>query len=85
MDWLNIVINRISPTLATLYVNEVSKGLNGLATWALNDTIVDTIGAYANNTNNFTGQIASIQFYNRALSANEILHNYNALKGRFGL
>ena len=26
-----------------------------------------------------------VQIYNRALSANEVLHNYNALKGRFGL
>ena len=31
----------------------------------------------------YSGEIANIQFYNRALSANEVLHNYNALKGRF--
>ena len=31
------------------------------------------------------GNIANIQIYNRKLSANEVLHNYNALKGRFGL
>ena len=30
------------------------------------------------------GSIASVQLYNRPLSANEVLHNYNALKGRFG-
>jgi hypothetical protein len=29
------------------------------------------------------GNIANVQIYNRALSANEVLHNYNALKGRF--
>ena len=33
----------------------------------------------------FNGKIPNIQFYNRALSASEVLHNYNALKGRFGL
>ena len=33
----------------------------------------------------FLGEIASLHIYNRALSANEVLHNYNALKGRFGL
>ena len=32
-----------------------------------------------------TGLIANVHIYNRALSANEVLHNYNALKGRFGL
>jgi hypothetical protein len=31
------------------------------------------------------GNVANVQIYNRALSSNEILHNYNALKGRFGL
>ena len=36
-------------------------------------------GGYAN------GKIANFHIYNRALSANEVLHNYNALKGRFGL
>ena len=32
-----------------------------------------------------TGNIASVQIYNRALSAQEVLQNYNALKGRYGL
>jgi hypothetical protein len=32
-----------------------------------------------------TGKIASVKVYNRALSAQEILQNYNATKGRFGL
>jgi hypothetical protein len=31
------------------------------------------------------GNIANTQIYNRALSSAEVLHNYNALKGRFGL
>jgi hypothetical protein len=33
----------------------------------------------------FNGNIANIQIYNRALSATEILQNYNAQKSRFGL
>ena len=36
-------------------------------------------GSYAN------GQIANTQIYNLTLSTSEVLHNYNALKGRFGL
>ena len=39
-------------------------------------------GTYANFLN---GNIASFQIYNRALSAQEVLQNYNATKGRFGL
>ena len=33
----------------------------------------------------FNGQIGPILIYNRALSASEVLQNYNRLKGRFGL
>tara|TARA_B100001778_G_scaffold320042_1_gene310080 strand:+ start:386 stop:1075 length:690 start_codon:yes stop_codon:yes gene_type:complete len=29
------------------------------------------------------GNVANVHLYNRALSANEVLHNYNALKSRF--
>jgi hypothetical protein len=35
--------------------------------------------------NYLRGKIPSIQIYNRALSADEVLQNYNATKGRFGL
>jgi len=31
------------------------------------------------------GNISVVQIYNRALSAQEVLQNYNAIKGRFGL
>ena len=41
------------------------------------------IGAYYSNVYTFNGNIGPAQIYNRALSANELLHNYNALKGRF--
>ena len=40
-------------------------------------------GPFENNY--YNGNIANIQIYNRALSSSEVLHNYNALKGRFGL
>ena len=33
----------------------------------------------------FTGDVAQAQIYNRALTSTEILQNYNATKGRFGL
>jgi len=35
------------------------------------------------NAHFFDGSIASIQLYSRPLSSTEVLHNYNALKGRF--
>tara|TARA_R110002167_G_scaffold22198_5_gene79717 strand:- start:1684 stop:2400 length:717 start_codon:yes stop_codon:yes gene_type:complete len=38
-----------------------------------------------NLVNSFNGNIPSTQYYNRALSPEEVQQNYNALKGRFGL
>lgn len=33
----------------------------------------------------YNGEIAIVRFYNRALSASEVLQNFNALRGRFGI
>jgi hypothetical protein len=41
------------------------------------------IGTY--NDRYFLGMIPIVQVYNRALSADEVLQNFNAQKGRFGL
>jgi hypothetical protein len=37
------------------------------------------------SSEDWNGNLSNIQVYNRALSASEILQNYNAQKGRFGL
>jgi len=44
-----------------------------------------SIASSTNDQYFLNGNINSVHVYNRALSANEVLHNYNALKGRFGL
>jgi hypothetical protein len=41
--------------------------------------------AEANANQYLTGNIAQASIYNRALSASEVLQNYNATKTRFGL
>jgi len=71
--------------------------LNGV----LNQTVVTNTGATPNTETGvvqiarendggggsdfFHGNIGFIQYYNRALSSNEVLFNYNGLKSRFGL
>ena len=49
------------------------------------DTATIRIGANRTASNCFDGNIGPVHIYNRALSANEVLHNYNVLKGRFNL
>jgi hypothetical protein len=44
------------------------------------------IGDYVNSSNRrYKGNVSNTQIYNRALSASEVLQNYNALKSRFNL
>ena len=39
----------------------------------------------ANNTGMFTGKYSNFHIYNKALTETEVIQNYNAHKGRFGL
>ena len=44
------------------------------------------LGNFGAGTNQYwNGNISNVHAYNKTLSANEVLHNYNALKGRFSL
>lgn len=71
--------------------NSIFGYINGIQTndaidVSRNITGITALGYDVNRDNYpFLGEIASLQIYNRALSATEILHNYNALKSRFGL
>ena len=70
---VTIYINGVNATsTAGTHINPVSSGENFQLS-ALSNTIFANI------------RIASFQAYNRALTAAEVLQNYNALKGRFGL
>jgi hypothetical protein len=73
----------ISATTLTFYVNGVSDGTAALST-SFAPTSSTRIG-FANTGEYATGTIANTSVYNRALSASEILQNYNVTKTRFGL
>lgn len=79
--WYHLVVVR-NVTSIQWYKNGVSLGTN---TSSNGDNIVSSIGSYIGGGFPLNGNIASVQIYNRALSASEILQNYNATKGRFGL
>jgi len=75
----------------------VTKNDSGNVIWYGNGQQLDTgtvnanagigfwaIGSYRSDLRfELNGNIANVQVYTRALSANEVLHNYNALKSRF--
>jgi hypothetical protein len=74
-----------------LYVNNVKFTTTGsldlikLRNDVNNRTIIGVDANTSSGLNPMTGNIASVQIYNRALSASEVLQNYNATKSRFGI
>ena len=93
-NWYYIVYSWVpnDNTNSKLYVNGEEKDTgtgNGTSPSSINlDTqngidVKTIIGGYYSNVYTFNGNIGPTHIYNRALSAKEVLHNYNALKGRF--
>ncbi len=72
----------ISGTTLTFYVNGVADGTATVGVFA--PTSSTRIG-FANAGEYCTGTVGNLKIFNKALSAAEILSNYNSLKTRFGL
>ena len=69
-----------------MYINGIEQSLQQLRGTARsgNATSQVTIGGYrSGNQYPFPGKISNFQIYNRALTPQEILQNYNATKGRY--
>ena len=83
-SWAHVAATTIGMS-HVLYLNGVSIGTNPSAggPWGNSNTAI-TIG-YAGYHAYSNSNIASARLYTRGLSAAEILQNYNATKGRFGL
>lgn len=79
-NWKNGVIV-IESSVYTIYLNGVSVASKTMTTNTANTiyTVGVGTGVY------FQGNIANVNVYNRALTAAEVLQNYNASKSRFGL
>jgi hypothetical protein len=66
--------------------NNQPDGVNRSLTGVLNTSSISRrIGISSLNSSPFTGNIPTVQIYNRALSAQEVTQNFNALRGRYGI
>ena len=78
-----IYVNGIQPSTTTLgsdgTINTPSAGSGGVC------YVGAVAGALAFFPHIFPGNVANVLVYNRALTATEVLQNYNAIKSRFGL
>lgn len=77
----------VASSTATLYLNNraESTALSALVTNPDSTVDLRVGGNQATSNEVWSGNISSIQIYNRALSSAEVTQNYNAQKGRFGL
>jgi len=83
----NHVICTYNGSIKIIYVNGIQvASVNASGTLNTGQTN-QYIGKYGNAGNNypFNGRIGETRVYNIALSAAQVLQNYNATKGRFGL
>ena len=83
--WYHVVGIRNASNQYIVYVNGVASTTNATATTSLTTAAPQIASNPATTGERFTGTIASLRLYNRSLSATEVLQNYNATKGRFGL
>ena len=92
-NWHQVTGTYNGTDTVSLYTDGILQGSNTSAGHgAIKDSTTRvTVGGYNNGSlptslvGSWVGNIANTRIYNRALSSNEVLHNYNALKGRFGL
>ena len=85
LKWHNIVFKRegnyIYLRVDDIYRDYVSFNVDH----NLSQTVMNLMKSTHSTSNNTNGKLSTFQIYNRALSADEISQNYNALKGRYGL
>lgn len=87
-NWYHLlsVFNRTTG-IGLLYINGIevdSVDISSLSTRTINPTLIGTI-LRATLTYSFGGRMAVGRIYNRALSYQEVVQNFNSSRGRFGL
>ena len=83
--WKNLTVTVSSTTLIGYYNGIVVGSTTRTLTGSVNTSTNLNIGRWRAFTRELNTSISQIQIYNRTLSAQEILQNYDATKGRFGL
>jgi len=88
-NWYHLVGVWTAGSIVNIYMNGVlsngTRTSQGAQTTLLNGNTNLYVGIRPPNSIPFKGNISTAKIYNRALSATEVLQNYNALKGRYGL
>ena len=87
-NWHHIAAVITNKVVTALYVDGISYSISigaGSPITTINNSVNVRIARDEANEYIFQGNISNVQLYNRALTAQEILQNYNAMKRRYGL
>lgn len=86
--WYNSVITRIPGSVST-YLNGAAVVTNSANSYgfvnSMNNLNIGRGFHLGGSERYFTGEISMVCLYNEALTASQVLQNYNATRGRFGL
>lgn len=80
--WVNIVI-AINGSTATYYTEGVSRGAQLRTDFSVTSLTIDNIGNPNYSIGAGDGALGPVKLYNRAITAQEVLQNYNAIKNRY--
>jgi hypothetical protein len=84
--WYNAVLVREGNSISNgykAYLNSEFKGSANTSTWSIANTI--SFGGRTDASQYLNGNIAQVTIYNTALNQDQVLQNFNALRGRFGI
>jgi len=93
-EWVNVtitcdIVNVTNDWRSTAYFNGISQvtdNRTNMPSYWPQITTNAAIGTWNHSTaREFKGNISNIAVYNKVLSSTEIQHNFNVLRGRFGL
>jgi len=85
IGFLDITYNSSTLEWRCYYNSNLTNTFTNIQPPLTNSSYISGIGRFWAGSSYFLGNIYSARIYNRALSATEILQNYNATKGRYGL
>ena len=87
--WYYLIVTA-DATNVKFYLNGELKNTSSQGSGAITSSPTLSIGSYVNSSGTpgtyfYAGNISQVSIYSRALTATEVLQNYNATKSRFGL
>ncbi len=82
-NWHNFIVTLNNGTIK-IYYDGVDLRTKNYTTFTTSGNII-SLGDNFSTSHSFAGKTALFKSYNRALNAEEILQNFNATKGRYGL